>query len=82
MKVSCSLPPDKCSPEVLQELKHLGIKPIITQQVVRAVFEGNESIGEHIVRIFAEAGSDDITYFYDKGDKGYVPVPKKRHRKH
>lgn len=67
MKVSCGCPRDTASPTLCKKIQKLGVTPIITDMVIRAVYEGpNRQLGEAIVRIFGEEVDSDITAYYDK----------------
>lgn len=65
MQVSCSAPLSTCTPTLTTEIKKLGITPIVTNILVRAVYEGDDrSIGEAIVNLFSFEYDHEITVFY------------------
>lgn len=62
MKLSCSVPKDKCPQSLLDTLALMHVKPIITSQVVRVVYDGdNEALGDVLAFLFEQAGSTDMT---------------------
>lgn len=70
MRVSCSVPVDLSSATLVDRLTKLGIVPIQTSQVIRAVYEGsNRKLGEAIVEIFSHETDHDITVFYDQDEQ-------------
>lgn len=70
MRVSCSCPTNLASDTLAERISALGIQPIITPQVVRAVYEGpNKSIGEAIVRMYACEDDHEINVQYDKEEQ-------------
>ena len=67
MQVSCSVPRELASENLIQQIEDLGIQPIITSLVVRAVYEGEDRyIGESIVDIFSNEEKHEITVHYSK----------------
>lgn len=70
MRVSCACPAKLASDTLVDRLKVLGLQPIITSQVIRAVYEGpDKSIGEAIVEIYAHEADHDINVQYDKNEQ-------------
>lgn len=70
MQVSCSVPVDLATPTLVSRLEALGVQPIITNQVIRAVYEGHDRfIGEVIVDIFSHEKEHEITVFYSKEEQ-------------
>lgn len=68
VRVSCGVAVEKASPELVQKLKQLGIKPIITTCVIRAVYEGpDKTLGQKIVELYKGEATDDI--YYDFGER-------------
>lgn len=62
MRVSCSCPAKLATSTLVDRLKVLGVQPIVTSQVIRAVYEGNDkNIGEAIVNIYAHEADHEIT---------------------
>lgn len=67
MRVSCACPVQTASCYLFDGLRKLGVQPIITSQVVRAVYEGSEvQKGEAIVRLFEREIGNDINAQYSK----------------
>lgn len=65
MRVSCSAPLDTCSQTLYKELEALGVQPIVTNILVRAVYEGDDRyIGEGIVELFSYERDHEITVYY------------------
>lgn len=70
MRVSCSCPKKLATDTLVDRLRALGLQPIITTEVIRAVYEGdNRGLGEAIVEIYAHEADHDITVFYDKDEQ-------------
>lgn len=70
VRVSCGVPRALATDTLVDKLKALGIKPIITSEVIRAVYQGpDRQLGETIVEIFAHEADHDITVFYDKAEQ-------------
>lgn len=68
VRVSCGVPIDKASPQLVSKIKELGVKPIITCVIVRAVYEGpDEALGRKIVELFKQEDTEDI--YYDFGER-------------
>lgn len=66
MRVSCSCLVKGASENLLPEVRKMGIEPIVTNQVIRAVYEGKDKkIGEGIVKLFVEEKEHDIYVHYD-----------------
>lgn len=72
MRVSCGCPIDKArNPEALKKWIHqAGLTPIVTNTIIRCVYEGNNrELGEAIVKMFEVEEDHDITVFYDKAEQ-------------
>lgn len=70
MQVSCSCPVNLASDTLVHKLEVLGVKPIITSEVIRAVYEGpDRKLGEAIVEIYAHEADHDINVFYSKAEQ-------------
>lgn len=70
MRVSCACPTDLASQGLVDELTALGINPIVTSQVIRAVYEGpDRKVGEAIVTLYEKEKDHDVTVFYDKAEQ-------------
>lgn len=75
IRVSCSAPSATISAGLIESLEGIGIKPITTPVLVRAVYEGPDSaLGLAIVDIFSKEIDHDI--YFDES------TPKKKRRKH
>lgn len=69
MRVSCACLKKLASDGLVAEIKSLGIPPIVTNQVIRAVYEGHDkSIGEAIVELFCKEAEHEIHVHYDEGE--------------
>lgn len=65
MRVSCSVPANMATSTLVPHIKTLGLEPIITSEVIRAVYEGNDvSIGEALIDMFSHEGDHHITADY------------------
>lgn len=81
MRVSCACPVQTASCYLFDGLRKLGIQPIITSQVVRAVYEGPEvQRGEAIVHLFEREIGNDIAAFYGKGEPENRRIATRRRR--
>lgn len=70
MRVSAACPVDLASPTLVERLQILGLQPIITSQVIRAVYEGdNKSIGEAIVDIYSHEADHEINVQYTQEER-------------
>lgn len=70
MRVSCACPVDLASDTLIAKLETLGLKPIVTSQVIRAVYEGSDRrLGEAIVEIYAHEADHEINVQYDKDEQ-------------
>lgn len=70
MRVSCGCPIKTATDGLVDEIEGLGITPIVTNQVIRAVYEGpDKRIGEAIVELFSREIDHDVTVFYDKAEQ-------------
>lgn len=68
VRVSCGVPIEKASPQLVSKIKELGVQPIITCIIVRAVYEGpDEALGRKIVELFQQEDTEDI--YYDFGER-------------
>jgi len=62
MRVSCSSPIGPQSEQLIEQIKALGLQPIVTPILVRAVYEGsNRELGEKIVELFRQETKPQIT---------------------
>lgn len=70
VRVSCGVPKALATDDLVDRLKALGIEPIITSEVIRAVYQGPDRyLGEAIVEIYIHEADHDITVFYDKAEQ-------------
>lgn len=61
MRISCSAPVNKCRPSLADDISKLGIEPIVTAAVVRAVYEGpDEELGQAIIDLFVQEEEHEI----------------------
>lgn len=62
VRISCSVPTDKASDGLLRRIRQLGIAPIVTPQVIRAVYQGpSRVVGETLMEIFELERDHEIT---------------------
>lgn len=65
MRVSCSVPADLATSTLQAHIEVLGLTPIVTSQVIRVVYEGNDvSIGEALIDMFSHECDHEITADY------------------
>lgn len=77
IRTTCAVKANEASAELVQELKDLGINPIVTSQVVRGVYEGtDEAFAKKIVKVFQQEQNPDI--FYDDGRRGQDEIAMQR----
>lgn len=70
MRVSCAVDVDKASATLLQDLIGIGVQPIVTTCVIRAVYEGPEvRIGQRIVNRYELEHHPQITVDYAEGEE-------------
>lgn len=61
MRCTCAAPSKTCSPELVANLKALGVTPIVTSQVVRAVYDGpSGKTCKAIIALFEQEADHDI----------------------
>lgn len=79
MRVSCSTPVDQASKDLARRLVELGLKPIVTSQVVRVVYEGpSRVVGDIIVEIFQREADHEITVDYTAKEKKQIEKESKK----
>lgn len=70
MRVSCGCPKATATPTLEGWIKQVGLQPIVTNTIIRCVYEGkNRALGEAIVQMFEHEVDHDITVFYDKDEQ-------------
>lgn len=70
MRVSCACPLELASDSLVEEIKLLGLQPIVTNIVVRAVYEGpDKGIAEAVVELFSREAGHEITVLRDKDEQ-------------
>lgn len=70
MRVSCACPKNLASDTLVDRLRTLGLQPIITPQVIRAVYEGSDRrIGEAIVEIYSHEADHDVNVQYTREEQ-------------
>lgn len=68
VRVSCGVEIAKASEGLIDKIKAIGIKPIVTPIVVRAVYEGpDKALGQKIVELYQKENTTDI--YYDFGER-------------
>lgn len=67
MRVTCAAPRESANPELIDCIRDLGVEPIVTNKVIRAVYEGdNKKVGEAIVYLFADERDHEIYVDYEQ----------------
>lgn len=82
MRVSCGCLAKTASEGLADKIRAIGVEPIITSQIIRAVYDGKDkSIGEAIVRLFADEIDHDVYVHYAPDEiNSYQPIkPPKQH---
>lgn len=76
MRVSCSCLVKGASENLVPNIRKMGLEPIITNQVIRVVYDGKDkSIGEAIVRLFADETDHDVYVHYAPDEiEQYQPI--------
>ena len=70
MRVSCSVPVNLASSTLVDHIKILGVHPIITSEVIRAVYEGDDvSVGEALIDMFSHEADHEIVVDYSKKEQ-------------
>lgn len=61
MRVSCSSPIDEHSQNLIQRIELLGLKPIVTPILVRAIYDGcDKQLGKKLIDLFKHEANYDI----------------------
>ncbi len=61
MRVSCSAARSPYEDQLIERIKILGLKPIVTPILVRAVYEGaDRALGEKLIDLFEHEPEHDI----------------------
>lgn len=69
MRVTCSVSRANASPGLPNKIDALGVPPIITNFVIRAVYDGpDRKLGEAIVDLFAQEKDHDIYVSYSRSE--------------
>ena len=80
MRVSCSCLVKGASESLIPAIKELGVEPIVTNQVIRAVYDGKDKkIGEGIIKLFVEEREHDIYVHYDPEEIAQQQKKRKPH---
>lgn len=70
VRVSCGCPVETASQGLEEEIRLLGLEPIVTNVIIRCVYEGGDrALGEAVVQMFEKERDHDITVFYDKEEQ-------------
>lgn len=70
VRVTCGVAKDKATASLIDELKKIGVKPIVTPYVIRAIYEGDsKALGQKIVELYSKEDTTDI--YYDYGERGH-----------
>lgn len=65
MRVSCSVPVDLATSTLTRHIQILGLTPVVTPEVIRAVYEGDDvGLGEALIDIFSHEANHEITADY------------------
>lgn len=69
VRASCGVAKHIATSELIGNIRALGITPIVTNYVIRAVYEGpDKALGQQIVELFRQEDVADI--YYDFGERG------------
>lgn len=85
VRLTCGVAADKASENLPDKLRALGVTPIVTSMVVRAVYEGEDvALATRIKALFENEDTTDI--YFDDGRRADNETPserknRKRHRK-
>lgn len=70
MRVTCACPADMASSTLIDRLTAIGIKPIVTPQVIRAVYDGpDRELGEGIVEMYQHEANHEIEVQYTEAEQ-------------
>lgn len=70
MRVSCSCLKRTATKTLVGWIEHVGLQPIITNQLIRCVYEGDDrALGEAIVQMFEHEADHDITVIYSREEQ-------------
>lgn len=82
MRVSCACPVETATPDLVDRIQNLGLQPIVTSIIIRAVYEGpDHALGKRVVELFSNEIGHTITIGdYEPPPKPKSPKPKKQKR--
>lgn len=70
MRVSCSCLRKTASRTLEGWIKQVGLEPIVTNRIIRVVYEGdNKALGEAIVQMFSHEADHEVTVVYSKEEQ-------------
>lgn len=69
MRVDCEALRNEHSGKLIDDLRLLGVEPIITSYVVRVVYEGKVGVGMAIIERFKQEPDHGIVADYEKHDE-------------
>lgn len=70
MRVTCACPADLASSTLVDRLTSMGIEPIITSKVVRAVYDRpDRRLGEAIVELYQHEADHEIEVQYTEAEQ-------------
>lgn len=82
MRCTCATPRETCSPDLIENLTAIGVPPIVTPHVIRAVYDGpNRNTAQAIIDLFEKESCHDIVVDgleQNKHTKGKRKKAKKR----
>lgn len=65
MRVSCSVPRRLATSTLEDNIRIIGLEPIVTPEIIRAVYEGdNVGLGEALIDMFSHQADHEITVDY------------------
>lgn len=85
VRLTCGVAASKASPDLPEKIRRVGVEPIITSLVVRAVYEGEDvALATRVKAIFEQEDTTDI--YFDDGRRPDDETRserknRKRHRK-
>lgn len=70
MRVSCSCPIETATPTLEGWIRQVGLEPIVTNTVIRCVYEGdNQALGDALVQMFEHEYNHEITVDYNEKER-------------
>lgn len=81
MRVDCEAPRNQRSERLIEDIKLLGVNPIVTDTVVRAVHEGSVGVGVALIDRFKREPQYGFVADYEKNEQPENQGKKRKKRR-